>query len=94
MLLLTDNAKHAIESILAGAEDPGSAGLRISSSANESNSLSLTVTTSPNDGDTIVDESGARVFLAPVAAEILDAMVLDTEAHEDGAVRFKVSRQP
>jgi len=94
MLLLTDNAKHAIESILAGAEDPDSAGLRISSSEQAANSLALTVTTAPDDGDTIVDESGARVFLAPVAAQLLDEMVLDTEAQEDGAVRFKVSRQP
>ena len=37
----------------------------------------------PEDGDQVIEQDGARVYLDALAAEKLDAMVLEIEAHGD-----------
>jgi len=93
MLLLTDNARQAIGSILAATPDPAASGLRISSSAEDPKTLALTIRSAPNEGDTVVGEASARLFLDATAVVALDDKVLDTEAGSGGAVQFRLSKQ-
>ncbi|HZQ82872.1 MAG TPA: hypothetical protein VFB25_12930 [Gaiellaceae bacterium] len=37
----------------------------------------------PHEGDEVVERDGARVFLAPAAAEVLADQILGVHAHDD-----------
>lgn len=89
MLLLTDSAKSALESILHDSDAPASSGLRLAPSSVDANALALAVADGPADGDVVVDEE-VRLYLAPVAADALDDKVLDSETSPTGAVQFKI----
>jgi iron-sulfur cluster assembly protein len=82
MLTLTDNAQYAIRTLIAPAEEPTDAGVRIASAPGNNGAtpqLSLQVVGEPAPGDQVVDEAGARVFLDPAAAEILAEQTLDVQ---------------
>jgi Fe-S cluster assembly iron-binding protein IscA len=90
MLMVTENAGQAIESIVANAEMPDGSGLRIDApdqppaTPDRSGApLQLEVTSQPAEQDQVVSGGGAKVFIAPSAAPILDDMVLDVRVSED-----------
>ena len=85
MLTLTDQAANVIEGILSESQAGSEGGLRISGT-NEGNgeaSLEFTLANSPTDGDEVVREGGATIFLDELAATVLDDKTLDVEAHDD-----------
>jgi iron-sulfur cluster assembly protein len=86
MVIMTE---HAVDAIRSMSEDP-SAGLRISGGQPD-NQLSLAMEPGPVDGDAVVESAGARLFLDPVAAAILDDKALDAQSDQAGMVRFTVS---
>lgn len=45
--------------------------------------LSIDDATDPADGDLVVEQGGARIFLDPVAADALADQVIGIEAHGD-----------
>jgi iron-sulfur cluster assembly protein len=94
MLALTESAKDAVRDMVAAEHGPESSGLRIAAEPGGDGeaSLSLEITPAPAEGDAVVDEDGARVFLEPTAASLLDDMVLDAEPHGDH-VHFVVGSQ-
>jgi iron-sulfur cluster assembly protein len=92
MLDLTENATSAIRSITGRAELPDDAGLRITSDPSGSGSLSVAAGR-PEEGDQIVEKEGARVFLEPQAAAILDDKVLDAQLSDQGNMEFLLSAQ-
>jgi hypothetical protein len=47
----------------------------------------------PNKADQIVEDQGARVFLEPDAALMLDDKVLDATVDEDSGVKFPLAAQ-
>jgi iron-sulfur cluster assembly protein len=82
MLTLTDNAQYAIRTLVAPADEPTEAGVRIASAPGNNGStpeLSLEVAASPAPGDQVVDNDGARVFLDAAAAEMLAEQTLDVQ---------------
>jgi len=85
MLALTDQARDVIKEIVEeGALGP-QGGLRITA-ANESNgdtALEFELAEAPIEGDAVVSEGGATVFLDEVAAEVLADKTLDVEEHGD-----------
>jgi iron-sulfur cluster assembly protein len=95
MLTLTDNAQYAIRTLVAPADEPTEAGVRIASAPGNNGSnpeLSLEVVPSPAPGDQVVDEAGARVFLDAVAAEVLSEETLDVQIDaEQQQVNFFVA---
>ena len=93
MLDLTENATSVIRSIADRPELPDDAGLRVASGAGDSGQLSVAATGAPEQGDLIVEKEGARVFLDPQAAVILDDKVLDAQVGEQGKVEFLLSAQ-
>jgi len=82
MLALTEQAKEVIKGI---AEEVGpDGGLRITASGdNGDTALDFGLVPAPADGDRVVEDDGAKVFLDEAAAAVLADMTLDVEEHGD-----------
>lgn len=89
MLTLTDNAATEIRHIVDDPQVPDGAGLRIAADP-AAGGLSLRLATAPAEDDQVVDESGARVFLEPQAAQLLDDKSLDAMTDPSGQLQFTV----
>jgi iron-sulfur cluster assembly protein len=95
VLTLTENASAVIKTINESQEQPDGSGLRIVQQGDgEQAELALATATSPEPGDQVVEEEGARVFLDGTAAETLDDKVLDAQVDESGGVQFTLGIQP
>jgi Fe-S cluster assembly iron-binding protein IscA len=93
MLTVTDNAVSAIRSLTGQPEVPEGAGLRIATDQS-AGALQLSVATGPHEGDQVVDNSGARLFLDTDAALLLDDKALDATVDDQGSVQFALAEQP
>lgn len=83
MLALTQEAIEAVRDVLSD-DEPSRAGLRISTLGSDgATELGLEVAPEPSDGDQVIDEDGARLFLDEAAANLLDDQVLDAVVHDD-----------
>jgi len=90
MLAVTDNAATAIRDITAQEAVPPGSGLRIA--ADESgNALTLSLAAKPLDGDHVIDEAGARLFLDRLAVQLLDGKELDVTVDPSGDLQFAVA---
>jgi iron-sulfur cluster assembly protein len=92
MLAVTENATSVIQQLTDTPELPDGAGLRIASS-DDAPSLTVAPVGAPEDGDEVVENKGARLFLEPQAAELLDDKVLDARVNDSGGVEFLVAAQ-
>jgi iron-sulfur cluster assembly protein len=83
VLVLTDHAKEVIKGLVEEVGPDG--GLRIAASgeANGETALEFDLAAEPEDGDQVVDEDGAKVFLDEGAAVVLADKTLDVEEHGD-----------
>jgi Fe-S cluster assembly iron-binding protein IscA len=93
MLMLTDNATTVVRALVDRPELPDSAGLRVASPSDGSEGLTISTETTPQQGDSVLENEGARVFLEPGAAEILDDKVLDARVDDKGKVEFLLAPQ-
>jgi Fe-S cluster assembly iron-binding protein IscA len=97
VLALTHDATDAIEGILAAADEPEHAGIRIAASVPATDSrgstgLQVALAEVPADGDEVIEEAGARVFVEETVAPLLEDKTLDADS--DGEqVRFSLSNQ-
>ena len=94
MLALTDNAVEAVKSIVSSSDEASeTSGLRmVAERAGTQANFHLTVVPLPAEDDEVIDEHGARVFLEPEAASLLDEMVLDASVEQD-QVAFTIADQ-
>jgi len=90
MLTLTADAAAEIRSLIEKPEVPEGGGLRIANDPG-AGSLTLSLAATPADADTVLEEAGARLFLEPQAAAILDDKTLDVDAGPDGRVQFAIA---
>ena len=90
MLTLTDNATTEIRNIVNDPQVPEGCGLRIASDP-AAGGLTLTLASAPAEDDQVLDDDGARVFLEPQAAVLLDDKALDATASTDGQIQFTVA---
>jgi Fe-S cluster assembly iron-binding protein IscA len=90
VLTLTDTASTEIRNIIADPEVPDGCGLRIANDP-AAGGLTLTLATAPAEDDQVLDENGARVFLEPQAAMMLDDKALDAAHDDNGQLRFTVA---
>jgi iron-sulfur cluster assembly protein len=93
VLTLTANAAQAIRDLTASAPAPAQGGIRISSKGEGANALTLSLATAPEPADEVVETEGARVYLDPVAATVLEDKSLDAGADDQGSVSFMVTPQ-
>ncbi len=93
MLTLTENATTVIKSITGADAAPSDAGVRISQQDPAGAELALNTAESPEPGDAVVEDRGARVFLDEGAAQSLDDKVLDAAVDQQGGVEFTVIPQ-
>ncbi|WP_327084928.1 Fe-S cluster assembly protein HesB [Nonomuraea sp. NBC_01738] len=93
MLTLTPTAAQAIRDLTSSAPEPAQSGVRISSQGEGAGSLTLSLATAPEPTDEVVETGGARVYLDPVAASVLDDKSLDAGADDQGGVAFLVTEQ-
>ena len=91
MLTLTDTAASEIRNLVSNPEVPDDGGVRIAS--NPEGALTLALAAGPADGDAVVDQAGARVFLEPQAGEMLDDKQLDAGVDPQGNVQFSIAQQ-
>lgn len=84
LLTLTEHAQIAVRTLTQDPQAPESAGLRITP-GNEG--LELMLVAEPVPGDALIEDGGARVFVEPQAAQLLDEQTLDAQV-EDGNLNF------
>lgn len=89
MLTLTENASTIVKTLTDQAPDTD-AGLRISSSNEQSTAFAAAIATEPEATDQVVESGGARLFLEPNAATALDDKLLDAQVDEQGSVSFAI----
>jgi iron-sulfur cluster assembly protein len=97
VLALTSNATDAIERILAAPGVPIGAGIRIAPGASGDDAapvseLQLSVAEEPADGDEVIEEQGARLFVEDTVSGYLDDKQLDAEVAEE-RVSFSLGAQ-
>jgi Fe-S cluster assembly iron-binding protein IscA len=84
MLELSEQAVGVIRDIVNEGEVGPDGGLRISGVAdNGETALDFELAEAPVEGDEIVRENGAVLFLDEIAAAVLDDKRLDVHAHGD-----------
>jgi iron-sulfur cluster assembly protein len=94
MLALTDSAVQAVQEILSSSEEtPETGGLRlVAERAGPQTNFQLGVVALPAEDDEVIEEQGARVFLDPEAASLLDDKILDASI-EPNQVAFTIADQ-
>ena len=97
MLALTSDATQAIERILTAPGVPAGAGLRVTgvTPANDpavTSELQVEVAEQPGEGDEVIEEAGARVFVEDSICGYLDDKLLDAEMMEE-RIRFSLAGQ-
>ena len=91
MLTLTENASSVVTAITEQTVEAEDAGLRISQQ--DTDSLNVQPAPSPQPGDQVIEQEGARVFVDETAAQMLDQMTLDAAVDTDGSVQFSLVPQ-
>lgn len=94
MLTLTSDATDAIERILTAPGVPSGAGIRITQGPSAdggapASELQVLVAETPDDGDAVIEDEGARVFVEDTVSGFLDDKQLDAEV-VDERVRFSL----
>jgi iron-sulfur cluster assembly protein len=84
LLTLTEHAQTAVRTLTQDPQAPEGAGLRITPG---DDGLELMLVAEPVPGDALIDDDGARVFVEPQVAQLLDDQTLDAQVG-DGNVNF------
>lgn len=92
MLTLTENATSAIAH-LTQQIPADTAGLRIATAENPEQGYAVSLTDGPQEGDAVVEDAGARVYVDPIASAQLDDRVLDAQLSDDGSVGFALAQR-
>jgi iron-sulfur cluster assembly protein len=94
LLALTDSAVQAVKRIVLSSDEVSeTSGLRmVAEQTGMQTNLELSVVPLPAEDDEVIEEHGARVFLEPEAASLLDDKVLDASVVQD-QVAFTIAEQ-
>jgi len=89
MLTLTETATTVVKTIVEQDPNADASGLRINGEPGAPD-LTVAVVAAPEEGDSIIEADGARVFLEENASVALSDKTLDAQVGENGAVNFAV----
>ncbi|WP_262281618.1 iron-sulfur cluster assembly accessory protein [Micromonospora sp. MA102] len=87
MLTMTDNAVLVIRDLANQQDVAEEGGLRIAADT-DAGSLSIELVEQPAQGDQVIDDQGARIFLDADAAELLNDTSVDATVDDEGVVQF------
>jgi Fe-S cluster assembly iron-binding protein IscA len=95
VLAISHGAVEVIKQVVSSAQMPDEGGIRISAQpvGDESVSLELSLATSPEPRDAIVEQEGAHVFVEQTVARLLDDKTLDAAVVEADKVTFSILEQ-
>jgi Fe-S cluster assembly iron-binding protein IscA len=91
MLTMTEDAVTVIRTLKDGQALPDDGGVRIAN--DPAGALTLGFTNGPSAGDQVIENSGARLFVSPEAAVLLDDKALDASVDPEGNVQFALMDQ-
>ncbi len=91
MLTLTDRAAETIRILTSQPGIPDDTGLRMSMQG-DGGSLTLSLE-GPHPGDTVIEDSGAKVFVQEDVAPMVGDGELDAELDEQGQASFTLGTQ-
>jgi len=94
VLALTDSAVEAVKAIVEASDDAvDTSGLRMVAEPTVlGTNLRLSVVPLPAEDDEVIEDQGARLFLEPDAASLLDDKVLDANL-DQGQLAFTLADQ-
>jgi Fe-S cluster assembly iron-binding protein IscA len=81
MLTLAPSAVEAVDALLHSPQVPDDAGLRIAATSDAQ--LTVGIATAPAPGDQVIEDQGARVFVDPGAAPLVDGAQLEAQSQGD-----------
>ncbi|MGW5557306.1 adhesin [Micromonospora sp. NPDC003944] len=87
MLTMTDNAVLVIRDLANQQDVAQEGGVRIAADT-EAGSLTVELVPEPVQGDRVVDNQGARIFLDEDAAELLGDASVDATVDDEGIIQF------
>ncbi|MBQ0900467.1 adhesin [Micromonospora sp. U21] len=87
MLTMTDNAVLVIRDLANQQDVAEDGGVRIAADA-EAGSLTVELVPEPVQGDHVVDNQGARIFLDEDAVELLGDASVDATVDDEGIIQF------
>ncbi|MGC4748973.1 adhesin [Micromonospora sp. DT201] len=87
MLTMTDNAVLVIRDLANQQDVAQDGGVRIAADT-EAGSLTVELVPEPVQGDRVVDNQGARIFLDEDAAELLGDASVDATVDDEGIIQF------
>lgn len=87
MLTMTDNAVMVIRDLANQQDVAEEGGVRIAADT-DAGSLTVELAAQPAQGDQVVDNQGARIFLDPDAAELLGDASVDATVDDEGIIQF------
>ncbi|MFG2051359.1 adhesin [Micromonospora sp. NPDC048935] len=87
MLTMTDNAVLVIRDLANQQDVAQDGGVRIAADT-EAGSLSVELVPEPVQGDQVIDNQGARIFLDEDAAELLGDASVDATVDDEGIIQF------
>ncbi|MEU7797929.1 adhesin [Micromonospora arborensis] len=87
MLTMTDNAVLVIRDLANQQDVAQDGGVRIAADA-DAGSLTVELVPEPVQGDQVVDNQGARIFLDEDAAELLGDASVDATVDDEGIIQF------
>ncbi|MFE9188928.1 adhesin [Micromonospora sp. NPDC007208] len=87
MLTMTDNAVLVIRDLANQQDVAEDGGVRIAADT-EAGSLTVELVPEPVQGDRVVDNQGARIFLDEDAAELLGDASVDATVDDEGIIQF------
>jgi Fe-S cluster assembly iron-binding protein IscA len=96
MLAISGVAADAMTRIVAAHDGTNAgAGIRITHEATgaERYDLAMEVRPGPEAGDQVVAEEGARVFMPPETAELLDDKLLEAQVRDGDLAGFEILEQ-
>ncbi|WP_327042796.1 adhesin [Micromonospora ureilytica] len=93
MLTMTDNAVLVIRDLANQQDVAQDGGVRIAADTN-AGSLTVELVPEPAQGDRVVDNQGARIFLDEDAAELLGDASVDATVDDEGIIQFGFTEKP
>lgn len=90
MLTLTESAGTVVSDLVARAAQTDTAGMRIQQGQDR---FDIAIAEAPTNGEVVVEQGAARVFLDPQLADVLTEMTLDANVGEGGQVQFALTPQ-